>query len=368
MNARMWCVGLLGLAAACGDGTEPLTIRVTITNPALVGVLDEAAGAWQVLPTTPGVHEATVGGPYRLTRVCDDGNFAYAYQTARSLADPLEIDLSCGGGAAAPHQITGTMVQPGAVHLGFRSSSGAATNWPFGIRAAAGTVDLVAVSDAAIAIRRDLAIQGALDLGAIDVAQEGEALVATPVTASAAGPGEQLNALVSLSTGPTLDVFVYHGALATAHRAPDSILRAGDQQTLEVSASATSGRSMTYRSLTRDLPGTGAQFTLPDPLGAPRFAIEGTQLVASWDALPPHDKVGLRIAPFGAPVRAQQLVEATAAYVSELGATHLAFDASTPGFDAAWLVDPARSTRSLSADGADADGVRVSSLEESVLP
>lgn len=365
----MWCVGLLGLAAACGgDGVEPLTIRVTITNPALVGVLDEAAGTWQVLPTTPGVHEATVGGPYRLTRVCDNGDFAYAYQIARSLADPLEIDLSCGDAATAPHQITGTMVQPGAVHLGFRSSSGAAANWPFGIRAAAGTVDLVAVSDAAIAIRRDLAVQGALDLGAIDVASEGQALVATSITASAAGPGEQLSATVSLSTGPTLDVLVYHGALATALRAPDPILRAGDRQTLEVSAIATSGASTTIRSLTRDLSGAGARFALPEPLGAPRFAIEGNQLVASWNALPLHDKVALRITPSGAPVRSQQHVEATAAYVSELGATHLAFDASTPGFDLAWLVDPARSARSLSASDADADGERVSAIDERVLP
>jgi hypothetical protein len=332
----------LSVGAACTDDPPgpPATITVsTARTPELIAFRDGTGADWQVpAATTPGTYEFVVHGPYVVTVVCDGGARIGTEQLALTPDDERELDMPCGQWGPGPLAVTGTMVQPGAVALGTRSTMSSTPSWQVKLTTTSGPHDLIATSSDRIAIRRDQVFAADVTNLAIDLAQEGAALVPVAFTAPNTTATEELYTLVELETATTSSGRVYFGAAPAARVAPTAILREADRQATSLSAAERGSDSHRFTKRSYRV-GDPTAFTLPEPLAGQLQSAAG-KVVATWSALPAHDR--LVLSAFGAtvndPARYHEL-EISQRFLAATGDTRAALETDLPGYLPAWRVD-----------------------------
>src|SRR5262249_25497777 len=149
------------------------------------------------------------------------------------------------------------------------------------------------------------------------------ALTSIAHTVTGVAPGDDVSTHTILFT---VHEFISYARApgTTALVAPASLLVAGDDQQVRVSATA----GNTVRTAGYGTPGPTA-LTLPPAILGVAFSAAQGDLVASFGALPSGDT--LEIFAFG-DTTGFQFLDASRAFVDKTHATKLAFDSSMPGF------------------------------------
>ncbi len=328
--------------AACGDDPTPITIS-TEREPMAIAIRDGLDGEWQVpTPTATGSYKLDVTGPYIVSVVCSagDGFLITTRQIARTPEDGRELDLSCTEIPKITADVTAKVVQPGSISLGDVHASSNTASWDLEIGSEAGTFDLIGASADRVLLRRNVAVSGMVDLGTIDIDQQGVALVPAALTVSNAATGETLEAQVTISTPTTETGHVYLGAPAGAKVAPVELLTGDVRQSVTMIGWADDGNRIVRRDFRA---GDPAAFTLPAPLAPVQFDTAGGELVATWSTLPEHDKIIVSVAGSLADGKAREHeIELSQHFVAETGATRATLDTDLPGYLPAWKLDFAR--------------------------
>jgi hypothetical protein len=348
---------LLAFAAACGGNdakpdaliivhpdaradadvdAPPATNTATVMpfggTPAFVAYRDGNT-AWQTpVLGSSGAYELGVTDDYTFVMVCADTSGFEAQMIGSSKNDSPQQYVYCGKnlGGAAPVAVTGHMAQAGTVYM-TDSASSTTANWSFTLHVPPGTHDLTAFDTGHIAIQRDLAISGATALPAVDVVAGGSALVQVPLTISGRPAGDQLS--VDYELGLKNDFAVVTANTPSLPTAPSSLLLPNDFQYAYIES--LSGTS----SLTAATVYTGSEtsFALMPPLTGVAFDSSGGVVRASWSTLPAHDLVALYLgSQAGASYQSAQLTDS---WLASHGGTHVQFDDSAPGYQAAWRID-----------------------------
>lgn len=376
MNVGAAVASLALLGAACSEGSHtmggadagpggddgdggPVLPRVTVRTgapPALIAFRDEASAAWTTpTPTSPGVFEIEVTGPYRVVVACESsGRFTRLTQYARAQADEHLIEHSCGP-RMYPFNVHGQMLQEGVVFLGGFGVGESPAPWTFDLSAAAGTFDFIMLfgslttgSDQ-VAIRRDLTVAGDLDLGTIDVANEhAQALIPARFTAPNVDPAESLGSRVFVQIGHTFaDEDVFDQPAWDVRLFPDAAFRAGDTQEVDLMTTLTTSSTpvqQRFRNISHQVHSGGpTSLTLMDPVGAIAFERTDDRLVATWASLPAYDELDVWRESFSTDFSRIILHESlvTRAFVEVAGAANLALDfTDVPGFRPEWRHDP----------------------------
>jgi hypothetical protein len=203
---RLLSLSMVPLAAGACTGdippsdAGPASIKVsTVRAPVAIAFRDGVDGEWQIpTPTATGSYELEVTGPYVVSVVCSAGNdFIIATrQIARTPDDERDLDMECPELPLSDSTITGKMVQPGEVSIGGALGSSTTPDWSLDFILPPGTYDLISTSRDRIAIRRDLAVSGSVDVGTIDLAQQGTPLVPVALTTADKGVAESIYAEV----------------------------------------------------------------------------------------------------------------------------------------------------------------------------
>lgn len=332
---------------------------VTGVPPALIAFRDEASATWKTpTSTSTGTFALDVTGPYRVVVACEGSSTrrTFIVQYARTLDDERTLQHPCQLPATRPLHVRGQMLQSGEVFLGFTGRGQTAAPWSFDLAAAAGTYDFLALfgdlshSFDQIAIRRDVAITGDLDLGAIDAAQEhAQAMVATQFTATNLAADESLMSTVLLHAGNTraaLATFVQPESAWQVGLVPFAALRATDTQDVELFASSSTSDpdQLRDRNLTRRArEGGSTSITLMDPPGQTTFESTADRLVATWASLPLADEIDVSRISFSTDFSqfASHDLLISRAFLAATGITSATLDVSdVPGFRPEWRHDP----------------------------
>ena len=368
-----------------GGGAPPLPRVKVVTGapPVLIAFREEAGAEWK----TPaggedGAYEFEVSGPYRVVVVCTDTGDAVA-EYARTPADALVIDHRCGS-REFPLRVRGEMLESGEVFLGGFGRGQSQAPWTFALKAAAGTDDFVAYFGSLttgfdrIAIRRDVAITGDLELGTIDAAQEDtHPLVATRFTASNLDPAEVRMSNTFLQSGNTnaiTGLFNHPDQAWQIPLVPDDVLRTSDRQRVQLSAdlSPSDSPQRRFRAVLRAAhAGESMEVAMMAPLGATTFETTADRVTATWASLPDYGGLDLWRESFSSDFSRFVIHDLliTRAFVEAVGATSSALDFSDiPGFRPEWRHDPAlEQVVGLDASHGPGDGDHeVSSLSQDI--
>jgi len=336
--------------AGCDDGeppAEPVKIAIAADKaPALVAFRDGLDGEWQTATQkSPTSYEAEVHGPYVLTVACEDlaaGKFT-TWQMARTPDDDRAVTLRCDFAAPSTHAVTGHMVQAGVVQLGGERDTSTTAGWDFELGVRSGTYDLMAKTDARIALRRGIEVTGDLEITQdIDLSQEGAALAEVAFSATNAASTETLAVSVNLDKpGQKIPFEIYQGPIAAAKVAPDVALNATDAQSVAVMATA----GHESRSLKRSfrVGGTTA-FALPAPLAGVTWKQADGNLEVSWTALtqPAAMIVNVTGASADGTKTQRQNLDMSPRFVEATGIASAAIDTAIAGYKAEWRIDLAR--------------------------
>jgi hypothetical protein len=331
----------LPLAVACDDGPASITVS-TGRAPEAIAFRDGLDGEWQVLtPTAAGSYTLEANGPYVVSVVCDvAGLYITTRQIARTPDDDRALDLKCPTLPMVTSSVVGTVVQPGYLNLGGILDFSDTPDWDITFASPAGTFDLIGVSSDRIAIRRDLAIAGTVDLGTINLDQEGVRLVPSALTVANKLAAETIEAQVLVTTPGAEQGIVHLGSPASAKVAPSEILNERVRQSVTMVAWGDDQS----RSVRRDFhAGDPTAFTLPEPLGAVQFETATGELVSTWSTLPAHDKIVLSV--YGNLANGtgrEHELELSRHFADATGATSATLDTDFPGAQAAWRLDFAR--------------------------
>lgn len=342
------------------DGGMPMP-RVTIVTgypPALIAYREETTTAWRT-PASPsaGRFELEVAGPYRVIVVCSSSDrVAVVGQFARTLDDERTIEWMCGHAIERPFHVRGTMLQSGFVAFAGGGRGKSDAPWSFDLATAAGTFDFLAFFGGLttgfdqVAIHRDVAISGDLDLGMIDVATEHtQALVPTRFTATNLTPDESLDSFVTLQSGNTftgISVFSQPEQAWQVTLVPAAALRATDTQDVQLSATSSSSDGLQQRARNVNLrvrDGLATSVTLMDLPGPTTFETTADRLVASWASLPEHDEIDVSRWSFSDDFSRLVTYDfvLSRAFVAAAGLTSATLDLTdVPGFKPAWRHDP----------------------------
>jgi hypothetical protein len=334
--------------------TPGITTTITITSGlplALVAFHDGLDGRWETATKKSSTaFEIAVHGPYVVAAVCETGIGAggFTWQAARTLEDPHEVLVPCNT-SRVRHMVTGRMTQDGWVQLGQDASRPVRTNQDFQLPVPDGTYDLIATTADRIAIRRALTVRADLALTPpVDVTQEGVPLVDISFTVPNAEPDDTLEVAVGLLTAanPVIPARIYTGPPATAKAAPGAALTTTDIQ----SASVRAVKGPQLRSLRRPFQmGGDTAYTLPPPIGDPRWTIEDGQLVASWSSVPDGDRLFVEASASASPFNAYTL-DISPGFLAAVRVTRVVLDTRLPGYKPEWQINPTVSyTRRLFA-------------------
>jgi hypothetical protein len=318
-------------------------------SPLLVKVKD-GNGPWLDPSPTPSPagevgFDAFVTGPYSVIFVCTDAfgglNVRQVFQTPD---DDRTVVFNCVNALPPGHQVTGHMVQAGSVQAQDSFDRSLFTpDWDFTLfDVVDATVDLIATTSDRIAVRRGVVISGDTAVAAaIDVDQEGTALVPQAFTVANPRPGETFTTAVGFlnASNAHIPARVYLGPADGAKVVPDSALLPGDTQSVSVRANSSGGggAKSVVRSLRRPFQvGGDAAFPVPD---APKMlgwtAVGG--FGAHWQALSGLDRNDFTVTGFND--GAVHNVAATGTWLAATGATSIAIDTTVPGFLPEWQFD-----------------------------
>jgi hypothetical protein len=372
-------IPLLGLVSGCGDSAaippdappdippdslpDASTTRVTVrtgTPPALLAFRD-GPNPWQVQAVAGiSTFDLAPTGPYEVVVACEDGSgvdmSVQITLLARTLGDGPEVDSLCS--FVHPFVVSGTVIGAGRVAFGNRGvGRGGVPEWSFELPTAAGSFDLVAVSQGVrgvlgnIAIRRDIEIAADRSIGTIDPMAEGSPLVPVTLELTNLGAGETTSVLPFVTSGNTVTSLTEVGparpAGLEAKLAPASVLRPTDFNTVTITAAMPASgtppqiRSRAVRRTVR--PDDLAAMTLPDPLGPVVFEASPERLTAAWSTLPNYATIGLSRDGFvtGFTQRRFHFALLTRSFIEVTGATRATIDfRDVPGFKTEWLHAP----------------------------
>lgn len=370
------CLPVLLVACSGGDdpagATSPTKIRVatTVLPPELVVFREGVTGSWQpATRITATTFELVVQHPYEIGVVCrESSNDVRLWQIARTPHDAPDVSVRCGS-LDDRQLVTGHMVQAGQLTLGDGATISQRPEWDFFFDAEPGTYDLVARTDAQIAIRRGIVV-GNADVAlapVVDLTRDATAFATVAFSAGNAAPDEALSAVAYLQN-PTLvlaaDLPV--SPLDAVKLAPDSVLTPIDTQTVEVRAR----RGAMVRSLRRPFRvGGDTTYTLPAAIGNLQWALDATQqLSVSWSSMPELDE--LSIVAFSGPssgVRPLYQLWASADFLAATGIQQIGFDTDLPGYRDAWKIDFARGyQRLLQATRVQGSAIATTSADETI--
>jgi hypothetical protein len=345
----------------------------TDVPPMVVAVRDVTSTGWRGV-STAGTHtfDLVVAGPYQIVVVCgpafdgavfDDAVLVAVY--ARSPSDLPLLQHTCSARALPTFTVSGTMVNPGQINLGYVEDSSTTSNWSFSLHPEVGSYDLVllqqnSVDPPRIALRRDLEVTGDLDLGTLDVAQEpGHALVEISFAVPSLQPGEQLSSGLELRTGTTTASLPAFLVFPLGHNAPpswsmslvpDAALRASDRQIALLAAyTLSTSEGILYeriRSVARDMHvGDTVPWSLPEPIGPVAFEMAAHRVTVAWSSLVDYSDIFLSFSSRPADHSlgpAHELI-LSRAYIEDVGTTGATLDVTgVPGIPPEWQIDPAR--------------------------
>lgn len=330
------------LLVACGGGGkggDPTTVLLDTSGPPQLVAIKLGTGEWQAVEVSGTHYEIEVDEPYVVAVTCNDFTGLFdTYMFARTLGDDPKLSAPCTGEPLIDSSLQGTLVQAGQVAIGFASQPVSSPNGSFEIEASAGTHEVIAITDSAIAIRRDVEVAGVTQLPTpLDVDQEGAPLVPATFTVTNAEPNETPNGIVQLFTEHNTNVFTF-GEAATVQLVPDEILVETDVQIVDISGLHDDGRgrrSVSFENVREDVPRT---LELPEYLDDVVLDDTGGEIAAQWGDLPDHDVLRLQ---------ADQMVNAgfiyadlelTPAYADEMG-ERIALDFTIPNFTRDNFID-----------------------------
>jgi hypothetical protein len=357
------------VAAACADDADDsMSVTISTTRaPEAIAYRDGIDGEWHALTATgTGSYKVDVSGPYMVSVVCSaaSGSTISTRQIARTPDDGAEIDLACAEPKPLAAEIKATMVQPGTVAVGAASASSDQPNWAIDLDVPAGTADLLGVTADRILIKRDLAVSGTLDLGTLDAAQTGVALVPAALSASNAATGETVEAEIRVSTPRT--ALAWSGAPADSKIAPPTFLTGDLRQSVAMTASKGDATRMVRREFRAGEP---TALALPEALGAVQLEAAGGKLAATWSALPEHDKVVLSVTGSQAAGNIREhAIELSRSFLAATGATSATVDTDLPGYQAAWKLDLTREHQRELQVVRERDGVHAESAITKLVP
>ncbi|MDQ3337067.1 MAG: hypothetical protein M4D80_18040 [Myxococcota bacterium] len=336
--------------------------------PSLIAYRDGAGGWKPAKVIDADTFELDVHGPYIVTVACDDGDGNITtWQVARTPDDDRELFLPCFAAFGATFDVTGTMVQAGAVTAGFSTDRSTTASWSFDVRVDPGTTDLFAFDANSIVSRRDLAVTADTAITPpLDVSQ-GTALVATPLVATNATAAETVSASISITTGNATFAPLFRGAAAQTKVAPTDFLRLTDRQSATVSARQGLASRAVRRARFRA--GDPTDFTLPGPIGPVAYAQAGTNLEVTWSTLPEHDIVEITLDAFTEDFTTFFFhdVEISPAYIAATGTKTMTIDTDIPGYKPTWRIDYAKEYfRSAMARALRPSEIATSSINELV--
>lgn len=301
----------LVLLAACGDDGPTNTIDVTPDAPTpdtlepephvvtveqfgsipIFIMYREGPGAWQVPDATSDGYTLRVREAYELVTVCGDASLGfdvgfeastYEESNGRTIVpcymptDPLPQTFA----------VTGTMVQPGEVLMGYAEAKSTTANWSFALQLPQGSYPLIAVSSDRMEIRRNQNVNGATTLPAIDVVADGEQMPSTTVMAA----GTQRDETVSTRIGIRIGSGGFRILDATPGNvvrvAPSTLLEPGDRQYVWLDAVAGTSFRSGFAQYQR---GDTLAFMLPPRVSGVQFGTTS----ASWSSPLPAGQVSL---------------------------------------------------------------------------
>lgn len=323
-------------------GLPPLR-QITIsadTPPALLLYREGSNGPWRsATQVTPQTFRARVRGPFTVLAVCPDLQFPFTQLISRTPEDG-SVDVLClFPDFSQVRQVAGSMVQPGSVSVGERRVSSTAANWTFQTDVLPGIVDVVASSADRVAVRRQIDATSDVTLPTIDLAQEGTALLPTPLTLTNPVPGERSEAVVFLMTpGTQPQAQISRGAPATVKIAPDSVLAAGEDQEVSVRSTFNDGIVSILRSTRRPIhSGGNSVFTLRELLSNPQYTVDRRgNLVARWSA---HSQLDFLIYSINDAAGRGLSVDLSPRWLDATHASQVSFAIDAPGYLPEWKVD-----------------------------
>jgi hypothetical protein len=248
--------------------------------------------------------------------------------------------LPCAATSAERFVVGGMLAQGGTVSLGdsWREIFDAGT-WTLDIPA--GTYDLVATTGTEslstaphAVINRDVTINGATTLPAIDidatgVALQERALSVTNVTSGVVDTGTFLVVDEGRAYAP-----ISRATTETAHVLPASALQAGEVQWIYINAT-TQGADVRFT-------GSETSIALLPPLDEVTFTA-ATQVAASWPSIPIASYTSVTLNVNGRATNGDSLAQSLTAsrgWLERNGDTSIAIDTSAPGYDPAWNFNP----------------------------
>jgi hypothetical protein len=259
---------------------------------------------------------------------CDFGGGSFASDWfARTVSDPGTVGIGCGGAARlAPANvtITGQMVQPGMVTVGWQSTSNTSGPWSYALTMPPGTEDVFAQDLDHIALRRALSLTADTTLDTFDLSQEGSAYDSLPLAVGGVAADDTVTSDVQWQTANgSVQIAGTATAVATP---PASLVDAADYQSLEVNAS---GGDYT-RMVDAPLPGS-TTFDLMPVLDGVTFEAND----ARWTTLPVADEVDF--AEYAPSTGSTAWFAASPSWIAATNASQLGF--ADPPSDT-WTIDP----------------------------
>lgn len=323
---------------------EATTVAIKFDiRPGVVAYRDGVDAPWQYAQRTSAVdYQATVHGPYTLAYGCSDDGATNVTQIAQVPADGTQLFGYCDTilfPSQDFRQVSGRVAQPGRVLFGYNDIEITAPNETFSTIDYDGTYDLLSITETDIALRRGVVIHGDTVIApVIDTAAQGGPLRHASFSASNVQPGETTVAVAWLDTASLQFFLLHNGALDDVALAPDAVLAAGDAQTVSVRArigAATRAQRMPARE------GNPTAAVLPDAIGGPAWTENSSTLAFDWTSRPAGYRLYAGV--YGTSTNGTDFVqlnfEATDAYLTASGTTHVDIKSDLPGFKPAWNID-----------------------------
>jgi hypothetical protein len=330
--------------AACDAGPTMVTIQIPIGEPDLVAY--KADSAWHRLPPSSTTFQISTTGEYEVVTVCtlDPGAFDVEHLIA-DVADGDQVvrptptlnthyDRNCflihDQNVPPVGEITGSVVQAGALNIGGFAQSSATPNWTYDMRVYQGVSDLVFtefVPDKVV-IRRDIAIGALTQEAPIDLATEGLFPISATVTSNIPTTGSLVSTDTFLVTknGSVVEV-AGSGSLGRYKLLPSTVLVGSEHQ--YVVATGIDGAVFEQAVV----PATG-DIKLTFPV-APTvsFTTTTTGTLATWHGGPiEYTSVDLEITDESSVIHTTE----SHTIADHRRALDSSLDPSMPGFDPAW--------------------------------
>jgi len=309
------------------------SVTVTTFNPPQFFAYRDGSGAWQTATASGGNYTLHVTNDYVYVIVCAGNGSFQAIEQAATVTDGRQFAFCSAPGTGTPSTVavTGTMVQAGTLWMEDTKTS-ATASWPFTLNVSTGKHDLIAMDADHMAVRRNLSVTAATAVPDVDVDTEGAAI--TPATLT-------VNNLGSDTVGTQLYWFLANdsatitGTTTTVQPPPASLVGSNDFEFFLLQASGHD----TSRSANIQWDGTTTTFDLMPTISGITYNPQSE--AATWGTLPAYTDLSVSLIGASMTTYTEQQLRATKSWLDATHATSLAFDASAPGYDAAWKIDPA---------------------------